>query len=88
MATISETEARSNIGKLWRTAAQGPVTVESAGRPIAVVLSPEEYDRISARRPARTPQPRQAGTGKSLLAGVDINALLAVDIAELFEGPL
>lgn len=88
MATISASEARNNIGNLWRTAAREPVTVESAGRPIAVVLSPEEYDRMAARRPACTPHPRRAGTGKRLLAGVDIESLLAVDIAELFEGPL
>lgn len=88
MATISATEARNNIGKLWRTAAREPVTVESAGRPIAVVLSPEEYDRMAARRPIRVPHPRQAGTGKRLLAGVDIEALLAVDVAELLKGPV
>lgn len=88
MATISATEARNNIGKLWRTAAREPVTVESAGRPIAVVLSPEEYDRMAARRPTRVSHPRRAGTGRHLLASVDIKALLAVDVAELFEEAL
>lgn len=79
MTTISATEARNNIGKLWETAAQEPVTVLSAGKPIAVVLSPDEYEKMTARR-----KPRQAGTGKQFFAGVDVNALLAVDITDAF----
>ena len=80
MASISASEAHDNIEKLWETAAREPVTVLNAGRPIAIVLSPEEYDRMAARR-----KPRQPGTGKHLLAGVGVNALLAVDVTNIFS---
>ena len=50
MTTISATEARNNIGKLWSEAANGPVTVLSAGQAVAVVLSPAEFDKLTARR--------------------------------------
>lgn len=82
MTTISATEARNNIGKLWETAAQEPVTVLSAGKPIAVVLSPDEYDKMTARRKPR------AGFAKHLLSGVDVRALLDTPIDDVFEGYL
>ncbi len=83
MATISVTEARDDLGKLWEKAAQEPVTVLNAGKPIAVVLSPDEYDKMMTRR-----KPRRAGAGRHLFAGVDVNALLAVDVTDAFAEAL
>lgn len=83
MVMISAEEARGNIGKLWEAALQEPVMVESASQPIAVVLSPAEFQRLSAPR-----HPRQAGCGKHLLAGVDVNALLNTPIEDDFAGYL
>ena len=80
MVTITETEAKKNIGKLWVSASQEPVTVESAGRPIAVVMSPEAYKALTSPH-----QPRKAGFAKELLAGVDVNALLAIPIDDAFS---
>lgn len=79
MTTMNATDARNNIGKLWERASREPVTIESAGKPIAVVLSPEEYDKLKRRR-----KPRQPGTMRDLLAGVDIDALLATPIDDVF----
>ena len=80
MTTISATEARNNIGKLWSEAANGPVTVLSAGQPVAVVLSPAEFDKLTARK-----QGAKAGFAKHLFPGVDMNALLETSIDDAFE---
>lgn len=80
MVTISATEARNNIGKLWDTAAREPVMVESAGTPVAVVISPDEYEKLRGNR-----KPRVAGFARDLLAGVDVDALMAVPIDDIFE---
>lgn len=80
MTTISATEARNNIGKLWSEAANGPVTVLSAGQPVAVVLSPAEFARLTAQK-----RGIKAGFGKHLFPGVDMNALLETNIDDVFE---
>ena len=46
--TISATEARIRFGELLQNAQIGPVVVERSGRPIAVVLSIGEYERLSS----------------------------------------
>ncbi|MCW3062042.1 MAG: Antitoxin Phd YefM, type toxin-antitoxin system [Capsulimonas sp.] len=79
MVTINATEARNNIGQLWDTASREPVTVESAGKPIAVVLSPEEYRRLTRQR-----KPRQSGSMRHLFKGNDVNELLATPIDDVF----
>ncbi len=80
MVTINATEARNNIGKLWDRAAKEPVTVLSAGQAVAVVLSPAEFERLTARR-----RGAKAGFAKHLFEGVDLNALLNTSIDDVFE---
>jgi len=80
MTTINATEARNNIGKLWSEAAHGPVTVLSAGQPVAVVLSPAEFDKLTARQ-----RGAKAGFAKHLFPNVDMNALLETSIDDAFE---
>lgn len=51
MRTMSVEEAESRFGELLAEARKGPVTIERDGKPIAVVLSPEEHaavERIKA----------------------------------------
>ena len=79
MVTINATEARNNIGKLWDAASREPVTVESAGKPIAIVMSPEENVRLTRKR-----TPRQSGGMRQLFAGVDVNELLATPVDDVF----
>ncbi len=43
MKTVASTEAKSNFGALIDTAQREPVTIEKKGRPVAVVMSHEEY---------------------------------------------
>lgn len=80
MTTISATEARNNIGKLWSEAANGPVTVLRAGQPVAVVLSLAEFDKLTAQK-----RGAKAGFAKHLFPGVDMNALLESNVDNAFE---
>ena len=48
MQTISATNARSGFERLLDAARQQPVTIERNGRPMAVMLSVEEYERLEA----------------------------------------
>jgi len=43
MKTVASTEAKSNFGALLDTAQREPVTIEKKGRPVAVMMSHEEY---------------------------------------------
>lgn len=76
MLTMTASEAHNNINKLWDAAATEPVLVEAVGKPVAVVMSPEQYDRLIAKRR----KPRVLGTGASLLAGLDVDKFLATSI--------
>jgi prevent-host-death family protein len=47
MKTLSARDAKNGFGNLIDTARQQPVLIEKHGRPVVVVLSVEEYERIS-----------------------------------------
>ena len=57
MRTISTTEAIQDFEQLLRTVQDEPVTVRDAERDVAVLISPEAYDRLLARREASAPNP-------------------------------
>ncbi len=82
MVTIDAAEAQDNIGSLWDKATEEPVMIESAGKPVAVVLSIEEYSCLATAR-----LPRQFGCGRHLLsgAGINVNDLLATPIDDVFS---
>jgi prevent-host-death family protein len=46
MKSMSAREAKNEFGKLLDTARAEPVTIEKHGRPVVVVLSTEEYERL------------------------------------------
>jgi len=80
VVTINAAEAHEDIEKLWSQAAQEPVTVLSAGQAVAVVLSPTEFERLTAQR-----RGAKAGFAKHLFNGVDLNALLETSLDDVFE---
>lgn len=47
MRTMSSVEAQNNFGTLIDTAQREPVTITRRGRPVAFLLSPQEYDALS-----------------------------------------
>ncbi len=46
MKTMSAKEAKNRFGYLIDTARHEPVTIEKHGRPVVVVLSAEDFDRL------------------------------------------
>lgn len=46
MKTLSARDAKNRFGYLIDTARQEPVSVEKHGRPVVVVLSIEDYERL------------------------------------------
>lgn len=47
MKTLSARDAKNRFGYLIDTARQEPVSVEKHGRPVVVVLSIEDYERLA-----------------------------------------
>lgn len=80
MVTMNATEARNNIGKLWRQAADGPVTILSAGQAVAVVLAPTEFAKLTARK-----RGAKAGFARHLFPDADMKALLNTSLDDVFE---
>ncbi|PIU01136.1 MAG: prevent-host-death protein [Bdellovibrionales bacterium CG10_big_fil_rev_8_21_14_0_10_45_34] len=46
--TMSASEAKNNFGELLECARKKPVKIERNGRPVAVVISNEEFERLEA----------------------------------------
>jgi prevent-host-death family protein len=51
MKIMSAGKAKNGFGLLMDTARAEPVTIEKHGRPVAVVLSVEEYERLRGSQP-------------------------------------
>lgn len=49
MKTMSAREAKNRFGYLIDTARQEPVSIEKHGRSVVVVMSTEDYERLSTR---------------------------------------
>jgi len=49
MKSMTAKDAKNGFGLLIDTARAEPVTVEKHGRPVVVVLSVEEYERLRSR---------------------------------------
>ena len=54
MRTLSAKEAKYEFGKLIDLARAPPVMVAKHGRPVVVVISIEEYERLMALEPDQT----------------------------------
>jgi prevent-host-death family protein len=48
MRSMAALEAKNRFGELLDTAQREPVTIEKHGRPVAVVISAEDYKEIEA----------------------------------------
>ncbi|MBX3583006.1 MAG: type II toxin-antitoxin system Phd/YefM family antitoxin [Rhizobiaceae bacterium] len=74
MKTITATAARNSFGKLIDMAQSEPVRVQRHGRDVAVVLSPEEFRRLS-----------QAASGKVSPAVERLHAVSAKRWSKVYE---
>lgn len=62
MKSMSAAEAKNGFGHLIDTARQEPVTIEKHGRAVVVVISIEEFERLSGVR--QTPSSVEVQRGK------------------------
>lgn len=58
MKSMSAKDAKNEFGRLIDTARAEPVTIEKHGRPVVVVLSVEEYERIARESSSVQKRPR------------------------------
>ncbi|MFM9846450.1 MAG: type II toxin-antitoxin system Phd/YefM family antitoxin [Hyphomicrobiaceae bacterium] len=58
MKSMSAKDAKNEFGRLIDTARAEPVTIEKHGRPVVVVLSIEEYERIARGSLSAQKRPR------------------------------
>ncbi|MDE2979979.1 MAG: type II toxin-antitoxin system Phd/YefM family antitoxin [Gemmatimonadota bacterium] len=69
MRTLSAKDAKYGFGRLIDLARAAPVTVAKYGRPVVVVLSVEEYERLKAldmgtKRPGSAARRRTGAGGR------------------------
>lgn len=48
MTKMAAKDAKNRFGELLDSAQRGPVSIEKHGRPVAVLISQEEYERMEA----------------------------------------
>ena len=91
MTALAATEAKNHFGRLLDSAQREPVTIEKQGRPVAVMLSKYEYDRIQAelqnhRSEAETAFLMRGKNGERLadsIAQIDSGDVVEMTMAEL-----
>ena len=54
MKHFSATDAKNRFGELMEQSSNEPVTIEKNGRAFRVVLSAEEYERLTSATPVRS----------------------------------
>ncbi|MEX2647823.1 MAG: type II toxin-antitoxin system Phd/YefM family antitoxin [Alphaproteobacteria bacterium] len=78
MKSVTALEAKTRFGALLDSAQRGPVTIEKHGRPVAVVVSAEDYKEIEELRMATLRRDVQVGLR-------DVEAGRTVDGARAFR---
>jgi len=61
MKTMSARDAKNGFGLLMDTARAEPVMIEKHGRPVVVVLSVEEYEKMSGSKTEDNSEDGDAG---------------------------
>ncbi len=46
METFRASDAKNQFGRLLDAVRRSPISIEKLGRPVAIVISPEEYKRL------------------------------------------
>jgi antitoxin Phd len=75
MRTVSAIDAKNRFGQLLAAAQREPVTVTKQGRPAAVVLSVEDYERMRGAANARLLESVRRMQEEAAAAGLTEEAL-------------
>jgi len=81
MKAIAAREAKNHFGRLMDAAQREPVTIEKHGRPVAVLMSVEEYKTIKINRLRMEVQ-----AGLDQLDSGEASVFDRVGLHDLFEG--
>ncbi len=76
MKTFASKEAKDSFGRLLDTAQREPVTIAKKGRPVAVLLSMEEYERLEAVEDAWWAQRAEEASKTGFIGHAKSEALL------------
>ena len=71
MTTVNATYAKQNFGACIADAVKHPVVIEKSGRPAVVMISYEEYQRLSELEDAMWLQRAQAAAAGGYLSAED-----------------
>lgn len=74
MRSVAAANAKLNFGQLLETAQREPVTITKKDRPVAVIVSQVEYDRLMALEDAIWAERADAVLKKSAPIGTDETA--------------
>ncbi|MGO8671579.1 MAG: hypothetical protein ACLQVD_09480 [Capsulimonadaceae bacterium] len=77
--SVTATFARNSIGTVWEMARKGPIAVTSAGKTIAYVLAPEDFERTQRK-------PRTLGFARDLIGEFDLHEFNSVTAEEMGFG--
>lgn len=83
MQKVKATYAKQNFGACIADAAKEPVLVEKSGRPVVVMLSYDEYARLTSLEDAIWVERAKAAAVEGYLSADDTQAFLRRRIAEL-----
>jgi antitoxin Phd len=75
--TMSASEAKNNFGELLEFARKNPVKIERNGRPVAVMLSAEEYERMEAMEDAWWAKQAEEASKEGFLGNKESESFLA-----------
>ena len=78
MRTIGAREAKNQFGQFLDDAQRGPVQVTKKGRPIGVMLSVEQYERLRGAAWDRLAETMDAAGAQADAAGLDEDELKAL----------
>ena len=75
--TMSASDAKNKFGELLEFARKGPVKIERNGRPVAVVVSAEEFARMEAVEDAWWAKQAEAASKEGFLGADESESFLA-----------
>ena len=85
MTTVNATYAKQNFGACIADAVKHPVVIEKSGRPAVVMISYEEYQRLSELEDAMWLQRAQAAAAGGYLSAEDSDDFMQKRLARASE---
>jgi prevent-host-death family protein len=85
MTTVKATYAKQNFGACIADAVKHPVVIEKSGRPAAVIISYEEYQRLNELEEAMWLRRAQAAAAEGYLSAEDSDDFMQKRLTRVSE---